>query len=61
MAKFEVHVEWAGYSRGVKVLEVEAETEADARENFWNGKEIDRTVIRDDTETGDILAVKQQS
>ena len=58
MAKFEVAVEWAGYSRGVKVLEVEAETEAEARKNFRSGKEIERTIMRDDTETGDILAVK---
>ena len=58
MPKFQVIVEWSGYSRGTKVLEVEAENEADARENFWGGKLINRTVIRDDTEDGDVLDVK---
>lgn len=58
MPKFQVHVEWAGYSRGVKVMEVEAASEAEARENFWAGREVERTVVRDDTESGDVLAVE---
>ena len=57
MPKFEVTVEWSGYSRGTAVWEVEAENEADARESFWAGREVNRTVIRDDTEHGDVLEV----
>lgn len=50
MPKYHVDVEWSGYSRGTATYEVEAESEADAIENWWDGKEIKRTVIRDDTD-----------
>jgi hypothetical protein len=50
MAKYQVTVDWSGYSRGCSIWEVEAESEDDARENWYCGEEIERDTIRDDTE-----------
>lgn len=49
--KFEIEMNWSGYSRGVSTWVVEAESEEEARENWCCGEEIDRCVVRDDTES----------
>ncbi len=54
MKKFKVKFDWSGYSRGYAVYEVEAETEEEAKETFYEGKEIERVVVRDDTERDDM-------
>jgi len=56
MTKFNVEVEWSGYSRGTALWEVEAESEEDARENYYEGKRIQREIVRDDTEE-EILSI----
>ena len=48
--KFKVQVEWSGYSRGYSVYEVEAESEEEALECYYEGNQIERNVVRDDTE-----------
>ncbi len=58
MAKFQIITEWSGYSRGTAIYLVEAKNEDEARENWCEGKEIAREVVRDDTET-EIESVKE--
>jgi len=48
--KYKVEYKWSGYSRGYATVIVEAESEDEARGNWWWGEEVDREVIRDDTE-----------
>ena len=52
--KYHVTVEWSGYSRGYKVLSVEAKSKEDALESIkdfeWDD-EVSRGVVRDDTDT----------
>ena len=50
MSKYLVTEEWAGYSRGYALYEIEADSEEDARKNYWKGTEIERETIRDDSE-----------
>jgi hypothetical protein len=50
MAKYQVTVDWSGYSRGTSVWIVEAESEDDAKEDWCCGEEIERYTKRDDTE-----------
>ena len=47
---FKVRVEWSGYSRGYSVYEVEADSKEEALENYYEGNQIEREVVRDDTE-----------
>jgi len=58
MKKFLVTTEWSGYSRGTATYEVEAETADEARELLFEGKQINREVVRDDTES-EIESVKE--
>jgi len=51
MNKYEVNVEWAGYSRGGAIYVVEAENEEEAKEIYDTGEEISRHTARDDTES----------
>ena len=50
MPKFEVIVDWSGYSRGVSSYIIEAKNEEDARERWWENVPIHREIIRDDTD-----------
>ena len=50
MKKWTVEVQWSGYSRGISTYIVEAETEEDAKENWWDGERVAHKVVRDDTE-----------
>ena len=54
---FTVQVEWSGYSRGYTVYEVEASSEEEAKENYYEGEQISREVVRDDTEAQDVSIV----
>lgn len=56
MNKYIVDTEWWGYSRGVAKYEIEAESEEDAKQFWFEGKELERQVVRDDTE-GEVRAV----
>lgn len=58
MKKFIVETVWSGYCRGVAKYEVEAETAEEAEENWWKGKEIDRDIIRDDTDK-EVIGVEE--
>jgi len=58
MKKFIVDLEFSGYSRGTVSYEVEAETAEEAEENWWKGKEIDRDIIRDDTDK-EVIGVEE--
>lgn len=51
MPKFKIILEWSGYSRGTEIRIVEAETEEEAREIWYEGKQVDRQIVRDDTES----------
>ncbi len=59
--KFTVQVEWSGYSRGYTVYEVEAFSEEDAKENYYEGNEISREVVRDDTERNEVNIINADS
>ena len=48
-SKYSVVVEWSGYCKGIMEYVVEAESEVEAKENWSEGKEIERDTIRDDT------------
>lgn len=50
MSKYIVRTEFSGYSRGDAYHIVEADSEAEAMENWYEGTESDRMVVRDDTE-----------
>lgn len=50
MSKYIVQVDWSGHCRGVSEYEVEADSEEEAMENWWKGKEINSYTIRDDTD-----------
>ena len=47
---YEVHVDWSGYSRGFSTDIVEADSEEDAIERFWDGYEDHEETVRDDRE-----------
>ena len=47
---FKVKVEWSGYSRGYSVYEVEASSEEEAKENYYDGNKVVHNVTRDDRE-----------
>lgn len=50
MPKFEIKTEWYGYSRGLSTYVVEAESEQEARDNWYGGERTKHVVVRDDTE-----------
>lgn len=56
--KFKVQVEWSGYSRGYSVYEVEAESEEEALECYYEGNQIECNVVRDDTEVQEKNIIK---
>ena len=58
MPKFEIKTEWGGYSRGTATYIVEADNEAEAKELWYRGEQIQHEVVRDDTEN-EIQSVKQ--
>lgn len=58
MARFEVTTEWSGYSRGRSTYIVEAESEEDARDIYWEDDPVKRNVVRDDTEQ-EVIKVKR--
>jgi len=53
--KFKVRREWSGYSRGYSIFEVEAENKEMASEQWYEGKVIEHKVVRDDTETNELI------
>ena len=54
---YDVETEWSGYSRGYSVHRVEAESEQEAKENWWDGKRIAHETVRDDTEMQEVVSV----
>ena len=61
MEDYIVHVEWAGYSRGTAKYLVKAESAEEAMENWYEGEEDSRQIVRDDTEKHVILAERRIS
>ena len=60
MPKFKVKVEWSGYSRGFSEYLVEADSQQEALEIYDEvGELVNTQTVRDDTERGDILNVKE--
>ena len=51
---FTVRVEWSGYSRGYSVYEVEASSEQEAKECYYEGIKVQHEVVRDDTERQEV-------
>ncbi len=54
--KYKVEVEWSGYSRGVATYLINAESEDEARECYYEGERVKHQVVRDDTE-GEVQSV----
>ena len=50
MQTYQVRVPFEGYSRGYIIYEVEAESEREALRYPTDGLEINRDIVRDDTE-----------
>jgi len=51
MGKYRVKTVWGGYSRGKAEYIVEANSEEEAKELLWEGEEVSKTTVRDDTES----------
>lgn len=51
MNKYKVQINYQGYVRGYKTIEVEADSEEEAKENWDAGVELENEIVRDDTET----------
>jgi hypothetical protein len=47
---YHVEIEWSGYCRGTAVWEIAAENEDEAKENWCEGIEMDRELVREDIE-----------
>ena len=58
MAEFIVKTNWEGYSRGVAEWVVEADSEEEAREIYYEGQLLSKMTIRDDT-TDEIKSVEK--
>lgn len=57
MPKYQVSVDWSGYSRGCTTYLVEADSPEEAKEIYnYKGVQLEHDVIRDDTETDHIRA-----
>lgn len=54
MSKFKVTREFSGYCRGVEDFLIEAASEEEAKENYWDGVSLGTEIIRDDTETQEL-------
>ena len=54
--------EWSSYSRGYVVVIVEADSESEAQELIedYEGEVVSRTVIREDTEGGEVYGVTKE-
>ena len=50
MPKYKIKIDWSGYSRGVSTYVVEAGSEEEAREIWYEGERTEHNVVRDDTE-----------
>lgn len=48
--KWEVSVDWSGYSRGYSTFIVEADSKEAAMANYYMGECAEREVVRDDTD-----------
>ena len=48
--------EFGGYVRGWETRMVEAESEEEDIDHFWDGQEMDKSIVRDDTSTTDMKA-----
>ena len=51
MNKYRVITEWSGYSRGKAEYTVEANSEEEAKELFWENEPDSKKTVRDDTES----------
>ncbi len=51
MNKYRVITEWGGYSRGKAEYIVEANSEEEAKELFWENEPDSKETVRDDTES----------
>ncbi len=51
MPEFEINISWSGYSRGLSKYLVEADTEEEAKEIYYEGKKVYHEVVRDDTDS----------
>ena len=51
MNKYRIIAEWSGYSRGKAEYTIEANSEEEARELFWEVEPDSITTVRDDTES----------
>jgi len=58
MPIYEVKCQWSGYSRGLSTYRVEADSEEEAKELWWEGDRIYHRVVRDDTEN-EVESVKE--
>lgn len=58
MKKFQIKVQYHGYSRGIDTYEIEAENEHDAKELVWESDPIHTREHRNDQEH-DIESVKE--
>jgi len=62
MNKYEVDVDWAGYSRGYSTYIVEAESEEEAMNSYYLGEKIEHETVRDDTdsEVSSVTLIKEE-
>lgn len=58
MKDYLVVTKWEGYSRGHATYSISADSPEEARELYYDGDEIDRSVVRDDTEE-EVESVKE--
>ena len=60
--KYRGEREWSGYSRGFDIVIVEADSESEAQELIedYEGEVVSRTVIREDTEGGEVYGVTKE-
>lgn len=56
--KYEVVVSYSGYSRGTQIWKVEAESEEEAKESYWDGQCVHDVTVRDDRE-GEVDSVEE--
>ena len=50
--------DYQGYVRGSVTYTVMAESEEEARQNWYSGEEVSNDIVRDDTETTDVWVSK---
>ena len=59
MKTYDVTVNWSGYSRGFSTYRVQADSEDEAKELWYEGEEVQRTTVRDDTEAQDFTSIEE--